>query len=553
MHDPHQSAPQVAAAGTGGTSLAFGSASETPHLRVMSDLEKTDSARGSTGAEGRSLADLLSVLDGARVDPAPPRASARILDITTSSDEVRPGSLFIAIRGTRVDGHEFVADAVERGAAAVVVERGYERRPDVLTVRVPETRRASAELAAAWHGHPARRMRLVGITGSIGKTSILAMLEAIVSQAGARTGTVGSLGVHVDGETLSETGHTAPGPLLLHRELARLADEGCDLAAMEVTSHALVQERIHGLRFDLGIFTNLVPLEHSEFHPTFRDYADAKRRFFDYLRPCCPLVYSVDSLVVRRLVHDSDAEPVGCGFGRAAMARIEPGSVDVDGTHFALNVRRPLPRVDGGEVPTGSFTLELQLLGYSNMTNAALAATAALCLGAEPEAIATALAALPRQPRRLQVVHRGDFLVLDDTVGHPDSISALFQVVERIDPRRVHMAFAVRGQRGERVNRHTAEALGIWSRRVPVGSVVVTRSVEAADGRNQVEDAEVEAVTAALARHGVTHSLRPRLDVAVREVMEAAGEGDLVLLVGAQGMDEGQARAREWLRDRGIS
>lgn len=518
----------------------------------MSESDRSRRREPRGGREGRPLDQLLAGAGGGEWSVRG-SASPRITAITTSSDEVVDGSLFVAIRGTSTDGHAFIEEAVQRGAAAVVVERDHGGHAGVPTVRVDNTRRASAELAAAWYGNPAGRMRLVGITGSIGKTSILAMLEAILSEAGIRAGAIGSLGVAVDGETLGETGHTAPGPLLLHRELARIADEGCELAAMEVTSHALVQERVHGLRFDLGIFTNLVPLEHSEFHPTFRDYADAKRRFFRHLKPCVPLVYNVDSQVVRRLVHESGAEPVGCGFGRAAMARIEPESVGVDGTRFTLTVRRPLPRLDGGEAPAGSFPVELGLLGYSNMANAALAATTGLCLGASPETIRTALAALPRQPRRMEVVHRDRFLVIDDTVGHPDSISALFQVVQRLDPRRVHIAFAIRGQRGPVVNRHTAETLAIWSRRVPTGALVVTRSTEAADDRNRVEGPESAAVEEALRSHNASYSVRDRLDEAVREVMGTAEEGDLVLLLGAQGMDEGQAVAREWLRERGVS
>lgn len=498
----------------------------------------------------RPLSELLSALKEPRSGTGPRDPGTAIRDITTSSDDVTDGSLFIAIRGTSTDGHQFVDEAVRRGAAAVVVESDYRGEPGVPAVRVEDTRRASAELAAAWYGHPAAGMRMVGITGSIGKTSILSMLEAILSEAGIRAGAVGSLGVHVDGETLGETGHTAPGPLLLHRELARIAGEGCDLTAMEVTSHALIQERVHGLQFDLGVFTNLVPLEHSEYHPTFRDYADAKRRFFDYLRPCVPLVYNVDSQVVRRMVHDSGAEPVGCGYGRAATVRIEPVSMDLDGTRCTLTVRRPIPRMDGGEVLPTSFPVALDLLGYSNMTNAALAATIGLCLGAEPDAIQAALASLERQPRRLQIIHRGRFTILDDTVGHPDSISAIFQLVERLDPSRVHIAFAVRGQRGERVNRHAAEALGIWARRVAVGTVVVTRSEDAADERNRVEEAESAAVEEVLGRQGVPFAVYDRLDEAIDAVLSAADDGDVVLLLGAQGMDRGGELAHGWLRER---
>ena len=515
-------------------------------MRIRTSMGSEREGTERTG-EARLLETLVAELDGAAVDPGAEQPPS-IAGITDGSEDVVEGALFIAIRGTEVDGHAFIGEAVERGAAAVVADREYTGKPGVPVVRVPDTRRASAELASAWYGHPARRLRLVGITGSIGKTSVLAMLEAMLLQARRRVGTVGSLGVNVAGETRTETGHTVPGPLLLHRELARIADEGCELAAMEVTSHALVQERVHGLRFDLGVFTNLVPLEHSEYHDSLRDYTNAKRRFFDHLRPCVPLIYNVDDKVVRRLVRESHAEPVGCGTGRAALVKVQPGRMDADGIRFTLDVRRPLPTVHAGERPAGSWGFHLRLLGHSNMMNASLAAAAALCLDVDPATIEAALAALEPQPRRLQVVRREPFLVLDDTVGHPDSISAVFQVVQAFDPGRVHIAFAVRGQRGPEVNRHAGEALATWAAQVPLGRLAVTRSEGAADERNRVDPEELEAVEDALRRHGTPHTLHDRLDEAVLEVLEAAGPGDLVLLLGAQGMDEGQRVAEDWLR-----
>src|SRR5690606_1152079 len=159
-----------------------------------------------------------------------------------------------------------------RGAVAVVVERRVEGADGVPLVVVPSARQALAELAAIWHGYPARALRMVGVTGTLGKTSVLKMLEAILRTAGRRIGTIGSLGVGLPGRD-EPTGYTAPDPLLLQRSLRRIADAGCDLAAMEVTSHALDQKRVHGIEYGLGVFTNLVPLEHMDYHRSFRRYA----------------------------------------------------------------------------------------------------------------------------------------------------------------------------------------------------------------------------------------------------------------------------------------
>lgn len=505
----------------------------------------------SVEAGPRTLDTLAAALGSAITPSERDGPIPRISRIVTRSGDATAGALFVAIRGTETDGHAFLEEAVRNGAAAAVVETGYRGDPGVPTVRVPDARRAVAELAAEWYGHPARGLRMVGITGSLGKTSTLAMVEAVLAEAGISAGSVGSLGVHVDGETIRTSGHTAPDPLFLHRELARLVDEGCDTVAMEVTSHALVQERVHGLRYDLGMFTNMVPLEHSEYHPTFRDYVAAKARFFAYLRPDAPFVYNHDDLVVRQLVRDSEVTPIGCGIGADADVAIEGTVMDAAGSSFDLVLRRPLPRADGGAVPRTRLSLGLQLLGHTNVSNAALAAAAGLALGATPAQVERALGGLAPQPRRMEVVHEGAFTVIDDTVGHPDSISAVLRVAREFEPRRVHVVFAVRGQRGARVNHHSATTLAVWARQIPLGTLVLTSSEEAADERNAVEAAEREACERALRDHGVAFAVERRLDQGVRAVLEAAGDGDLVLLLGAQGMDAGREVVRSWLRETG--
>ena len=494
----------------------------------------------------RSLSELLAVVpDAPRLSS---RGATRIGSITTASDDVVPGALFVALKGTRVDGHRFVEEAVARGAVAVVVEEDG-GDPGVPVVRVPDTHRALAHLAAEWHGRPADRLTLAGITGTVGKTSTLAVLEAILAASHEHVGTIGSLGVKVDGEPIGRHGYTAPDPLLLHAELARLVEEGCRVVAMEVTSHALVQERVAGLVYALGIFTTLLPLEHAEYHGTFRDYVRAKARFFDHLAPDAPVVYNADDRAVARLVRDRPVLPVGCGTRRTAVVRIEPESVTAEGTRLTLNVRRPLPCVGGGEVAPVRIPLEMRLLGRSNLSNAALAATPALLLGARTDTGRTVLAGLEPARRRMEVLYRGRFLVIDDTVGHPDSVSALFEVVEKLRPRRVHAAFAVRGQRGGRINRQNGLALATWAAKLPLGSLVLTRSADATDERNRVEDNEYHSFVRPLRDAGIEYGERERLEEAVPEALAAAGEGDIVLLLGAQGMDRGMEIARGWLAE----
>lgn len=506
-------------------------------------------ASGSRRGQAFELCDLLRNVEDA-VLPGNARG-VQVTAITPDSRQVAPGNLYVAIRGTRTDGHHFIPDALRRGAVAVIAEEEVSGDPGVPWIRVRNTRRALAALAAAWHGHPADRLRLLGITGTLGKTSVLKMLEAMIRQDGGRIGTIGSLGMSLSSER-GPPGYTAPAPLLLHGALRHFADSGCKVVAMEVTSHALDQDRVHGLEYALGIFTNLVPLEHADYHGTFRRYVDVKRRFFEHLSCGTPLVHWAGDPTVRRLVREHDVTPIGCGNGRSAMVRIDSLEFDEEGTAFALNVRRPLPRIDGGEVPPLRLPVRMRLLGRSHAVNAALAATAALCLGMTREAIESTLRSFPPPRRRMEILRRAPFTLLDDTLGHPESVSAVFEVVEHLPAQRVHAIFSIRGQRGAPINRQVAEAVAIGVEKRPFTTLIVTRSTDAADERNRVEEPEREAFLEPLRRAGIDFEEHDALADAVPAALDRVGEGDLLLLLGAQGMDRGAEEVQAWLNGRDV-
>lgn len=495
----------------------------------------------------RELIELSRAVPAARVHGA--AARVRVGGLATDTRRVREGDLYIAVRGTTHDGHDFVSEAVRRGAAAVVAERPV-GDIGVPVLQVPDSRAALVELAAEWHGRPAAALRLVGITGTLGKTSVLSMLEAILTRAARPIAAIGSLGVRSGDGRAPGPPLTTPDPITLHAALAEAVRRGMRAAAMEVTSHALDQGRVAGLEFGLGIFTNLTLLEHLEYHGSFRSYVEAKRRFFACLRPGAPLVYPAGDRIVRALIRGEDVTPVSCGAGGRVSLRIERLLLDRGGTRVVLTVREPIDRPVAGRVASGTIPLELKVLGRPNVANAALAATAALCLGAEPEAVRAALAEFPAPWRRMQIVHRGHFTVLDDTVGHPDSISAVFEVAGRIRHRGLHVVYAIRGRRGEEINRRDAETIAIWSRRVPLSTLIVTSAGDATDEANVVESAERDAFLGELRRKGCGFEHHERLEEAIGRVVERTGAGDLVLLLGAQGMNRGAAILRAAIGER---
>jgi UDP-N-acetylmuramoyl-L-alanyl-D-glutamate--2,6-diaminopimelate ligase len=489
--------------------------------------------------ERATLGDLFRTLPQIRVPEE--HAGITVTAVCDRSADVMPGALFIAVPGMAADGAAYAPDAAARGAAAIVSEVPLDI--DVPVIRVPDARAALAGLAAAAYGEPARRLRLVGITGTIGKTSVLAMLTAILEQANIPAGAIGSLGVSYRGRE-HDTGNTTPGVLMIQRMLADMVAHGVSVAAMEVTSHALVQQRVRGLVFDLGIFTNLTMLEHMEYHDSFADYAAAKLRFLDHLADDAPLVHSAGDRVVRQAVRRHGGPRISCGGG-AAWVNVRRETVTLHGSRVRLRVRRPLPLLDGTCLEPCDIVLDLATPGRANTNNAALAAVAALCLGAPAHAVRAGLAAIEPPRRRLQVIRDRDPIVIDDTVGHPDSISAVFELVARIPHARVRAVFCIRGRRGAEINERDAEALAIWARQARSDGLYITSGVDSADERNIVSPAERDAFLGMLTRRRIRFTHHDRLRDAIPAALAGIGRRDVVLLLGAQGMDAGAAILRQ--------
>jgi UDP-N-acetylmuramoyl-L-alanyl-D-glutamate--2,6-diaminopimelate ligase len=493
----------------------------------------------------RTLTEFAALLENSGTRGPVPEVT--VTGIAADSRQVEPGDLFVATTGRRMDGHRYLGDAAERGAAAAVVEREPEGGAPLPLLRVGNSRRALAELAAAWYGDPAGTLGLVGITGTMGKTSTLSYLERMLLAGGRREGSVGSLGVCLGGERVVNTGYTVPGPIVLQQSLRDLADRGCEVVLMEATTHALTQERLRGITFDLGVFTGLVPLEHMDYHGTFRDYVESKLRYFEHLRPAAPLVYHADSPVLQGVVADRDVLPIGCGTAPEADVRLQVTAMETAGTAIRIGAPRGVPRVDGSGSAPLDVRVRIPLLGRACAVNALLAAAAAASLGVEQEVIAGVLGTLRPAPRRMQVVQTEPFLLLDDYGGHPDTVSAVFEVIRSLRWQRLHLLSGYRADRGVDINRAMAGALGAWLRKVGCETLCLTDAAEAADERNRVLPEERDAFQEELRRAAVPFVAEARLDRALDRVLPRVRAGDLLVVLGTQGMDGTAAQAsRRW-------
>jgi len=492
---------------------------------------------------------------------APAGADPDITAITEDSRRVRPGTLFVAIPGTLLDGHAYIADAVIRGAAAVVAERTGAIPPRIPAVRVPSSRAALALLAARYYGTSSSALSLIGFTGTFGKTSTSEILRALLDAAGACTGVIGSLGARYREFYDAGDGLTTAAPVELHRALRRLEDQGATTVILEVTSHALMMKRVDGLSFDGGLLAAIMPGEHTDFHRSYEDYVDAKRLFLDYLKPSALLAYDDDNLASRQVaasrgqqaesrVHgqhprrrestsaaedDRSPQPSGqsIGFsieGRAADVQVSDVLLDGHGTTFSLG--GPLLGSQAGA------RIHTPLLGRGHLRNVALALTYALGVGLPVSAGSTVVADLAPLRRRMETYTVDGRLILDDTAAHPNSFRATFAVASLLAHRNLVVVYAVRGRRGVEINRQNALAIADLCSIHGADPLIVTSSADVTGPADAVLPPEIEATRQALVARGRRFVWHEGLAETLSDAMRRTAPGDLIMLVGAQGMNE---------------
>jgi UDP-N-acetylmuramoyl-L-alanyl-D-glutamate--2,6-diaminopimelate ligase len=364
-------------------------------------------------------------------------ADAEVTGITHDSRQVSAGDLFVAMVGERFDGRVFARQAAERGAVAALGSGEAPAGLEIPWLRTESPRAILGPLASRLYGHPDRELLTVGITGTNGKSTTVALVAAILDAAGRPAGRIGTLGyrfrdLEIEGE------RTTPEASDLFRSLRRMRDAGAESLVMEVSSHALAMERVEGMGFDVAVFTNLTR-DHFDFHHGFEDYYAAKRRLFDQLDEGGRAVVNVDDPYGRRLAHEL---PGVLTFGSGAAVEALASELDSGG----IRARFCTPR--------GEFDARSPLLGRFNLENLTAAVAAAEALELPHEAIVEGLAGVAPLPGRMEPVEAGqDFPVLIDYAHTDAALAAAVRSLRSFAQGKVLLVFGCGGDRdaGKRV------------------------------------------------------------------------------------------------------
>ncbi|MFO7152635.1 MAG: UDP-N-acetylmuramoyl-L-alanyl-D-glutamate--2,6-diaminopimelate ligase [Bacillota bacterium] len=444
-----------------------------------------------------NLSEILSVKGPKDID---------IKSIAYDSRKVEKGSLFVAIPGFKLDGHDFIGEAIEKGAVAVIGEKDVDLKDDVLYVRVKDSRKALSEASSTFFGRPSEKMKVIGVTGTNGKTTTTYLIKAILDEAGFPTGVIGTVGIRMK-DRLLPSERTTPESLELNRIFAEMQREGVEYVSMEVSSHSLKLHRVDSVRFEVGVFTNLTQ-DHLDFHENFEDYYSSKKKLFYLSRKAA---INADDPSGRRLCRELDIPLLTYGIEEKADVKAENVKIDSNGVSFDV--------VYNGERKTVVYRVP----GRFSVYNSLAAITAGLLLGIDLDTMAKALEKVKGVPGRFEPVDEGqDFTVIVDYAHTPDGLENVLNTIKSFAKGKIITVFGAGGDRDR-------------TKRPLMGKVVARYSdyfiITSDNPRSEDPEAIIRDIEEGLDETSKYEKIVDRR-AAIERAIEMASAGDVVLIAG---------------------
>ena len=442
---------------------------------------------------------------------SPSAADVEIASLAYDNRLVTDEALFFCVPGYTRDGHDFAADAVARGAVALVVERPT--GAGVPEVQVPSVRAAMAPAAARFHGDPTARLETVGVTGTNGKTTTAFLMRALLESAGRRTGLLGTVKSMIGGVE-HDVLRTTPEAIDLQRTFREMLDAGDEACVMEVSSHALTLHRADAIHFAAAIFTNLTQ-DHLDFHETMEEYYGAKRVLFTDLSPAHAVI-NVDDPYGARLAAELGGAAITFALEHDATYRAGAIQTGLDGSHFMVTA------------PDGVFELSSPLTGRFNVSNVLGAFATARALGLDAATAIEAISSAGQVPGRFQSVSEGqDYAVLVDYAHTPDSLENVLRAARGLTSGRLHVVFGCGGDR----DRGKRPLMGEIAARLADRVIVTSDNPRSEDPAGIIDEILVGTGPA------VEHEVDRR--IAIEQAISSAAAGDVVVIAG-KGHEQGQ-------------
>lgn len=456
------------------------------------------------------LRELLRGLEPLYCDADP---DMEISGVEHDSRRVAPGYAFVCLSGFKQDGHRFIGDAIRRGAVLLVSERDLGPLDGVGRVKVGDAREALAIMAANFYGDPSSRLKVIGVTGTNGKTTTAHLTWGILRSSGIKPALFGTI-AHRIGSHRMPALNTTPDGLEIQRMLRKALDEGLDGAVMEVSSHALELKRVDGIRFDVGVFTNLT-WDHLDFHGTFERYREAKLRLMDLLKGDGFAVINLDDPSARYFLERAGS--AGAGIIRYGLNRgdgeisAEPIESTINGLRFRLRT------------PIGEGVIELKLPGEHNIYNAMAASGVGVAMGLDFDAIKAGLESIERVAGRFEPVELGqDFAVIVDYAHTPDALERALKTARKLTRGRLISVFGCGGDR----DKEKRPKMGEISTRLADHTIITS------DNPRTEEPMEIIKQILKGVHPNASYEVEPDREQAIAKAVRSARKGDLILIAG---------------------
>lgn len=463
----------------------------------------------------KSIKSLIGKLDNVKVTN---NMDVNITSVEYDSRKVKNGSLFFCVKGATVDGHDFVPNALANGAAAIVAERNVDVPDNIVKIIVDDMHAAMEKIVPYFYDYPSRKMRMIGVTGTNGKTTITYIIRSILRKAGYKTGLIGTIKIMIEDEVLP-IHNTTPDIVDLQQILFQMAQAGMDYVVMEVSSHALALHRVAGCEYDTAVFTNLTR-DHLDFHKTFENYALAKAKLFSSLtapgnvKNNKTAVINIDDPTADVMQQHTKCPVFTYAVKKDADIKAENIDIHMNGASFHITGR--LCQMD----------LSLNITGLFNVYNVMGAVGAALAEKIKPELIKQALAEFHSVPGRFELIRAGqDFCVIVDYAHTPDGLENVLNTAKQIAKRRIITVFGCGGDR-DRTKRPIMGRIAAEKSDIVIATSDNPRTENPEFILGEVEQGVLPAL------HGNFHEKITDRKKAIYRAIELAKKDDIVIIAG---------------------
>ncbi len=463
------------------------------------------------------------------------------MKITCDSRQVEPGDTFVAIKGHKDDGHNYISEAIANGASMIFCEEDYPQQ-EVPIIKVENSRELLGKLAANHYSYPSKEIDIIGITGTNGKTTTTHLIYQLLNFEKKQAGLIGTVSVD-NGKDILPGKLTTPTPVNLQQSLRDMINNDLKFACMEVSSHGIKLDRIANTEYAVKVGTNITP-DHFDLHPDFSSYRKVKQSFLETDKPETLVLLNNDDSWLNRM-HDIAPNLISYAIYHPATVQAENIKRENLKTIFDYSLSHQLKTKDGQVIEPFSFKISTYLQGIHNIYNILIATTIALYYGIKPEHIQAFFKEFKGVWRRMEIIYHDDFTVIDDCAHNPGSYDAVLSALKELDNKRYLIVNSLRGNRGTRINHENAKTIANKVKELKNYLLLTCSCYDTAAELDCVTSEEEGIFLQTLEKNSIPYNHFQELEPALFTVLENVEPNDAIILLGPHAMDQAAKKLME--------